>query len=56
MLQAAAAAAVHKLIGVYGQDFAAVLNKIAYQPAHGSKEALQRLALQCIQSAKEQQK
>jgi len=56
LLQQANSLAIDKVAGAYGQDFVAVLNKIAYQPSYGSKPLLQNLAVQCFQDYQERQK
>jgi hypothetical protein len=56
LLQQANSSAIDKVAGAYGQDFVAVLNKIAYQPRYGSKPLLQNLAIQCFQDYQERQK
>lgn len=58
ILQEATQAAVQKVVGTYSQDCEAILNRIAYQPAYGSKDsvlALARLSLQRLRDAQEQQ-
>ena len=54
-LQQATQAAIDKVIATYGQDAAAVLSRITYPPAYGSKAALQKLAMECVQSLQKQQ-
>lgn len=56
LLQQVNSLAIDKIAGAYGQDFVAVLNKIAYQPSYGSKPLLQNLAVQCFQDYQERQK
>ena len=57
-LQEAAQAAVRQVIGTYGQDCESILNRIAYQPAYGSKDsvlAMARLSLQKVRDAQQQE-
>ena len=57
-LQEAAHAAVQKVVGTYSQDYEAILSRIAYQPAYGSRDsvvALAQLLLQKMKDAQEQQ-
>lgn len=56
MLEQATASAIDRVVGTYGQEFVAILGKIAYQPAFGSKQQLQTLAMQCLQNYQERQK
>ncbi|KAL0042321.1 hypothetical protein WJX77_009031 [Trebouxia sp. C0004] len=56
LLQQANSSAINKIVAAYGQDFVAILNKIAYQPSYGSKPLLQNLAVQCFQDYQERQK
>ena len=54
-LQEAAQAAVRKVIGTYSQDCEAILGRIAYQPAYGSKDSVQALARLSLQSIRDSQ-
>ena len=50
LLKDAAQAAVSKIVGAYHHDTAAILSRITYTPAYGSKSALQNLAVECVQN------
>lgn len=56
LLQTTTDAAIQKVFGTHGEEYISYLSKIAYSPAHGSVNALQNLALQCLQNFKERQK
>ena len=54
-LQDTAEAAVQKVIGAYSQDCEAILGRIAFQPAYGSKESVLASARGWMQKARDQQ-
>ena len=54
-LQKIAEAAVQKVIGTYSQDCQSILNRLAFQPAYGSKDSVQAIAQQWLQKIRESQ-